>query len=148
METLADHAAKVKEPEQLVELVRQRLARQITGAQLTAAGELRALVLDPRAEELFRGGRGADANALSRLATAIETAARQSSERDEPPLLVVAPDVRRQVSAVVQRYAPGMSVMSYRELDPSVPFVTRGVVGAGDGKPVAKLGDGLLAAPR
>jgi hypothetical protein len=42
-----------------------------------------------------------------------------------------------------------MSVMSYRELDPSVPFVTRGVVGAGDaGKPVAKLGDGLLAAPR
>jgi flagellar biosynthesis protein FlhA len=150
LETLADHAAKVKEPEQLVELVRQRLARQITGAQLTASGELRALVLDPRAEELFRGGRGADANALSRLAAAIETAARQSSERDEPPLLVVAPDVRRQVSAVVQRYAPGMSVMSYRELDPSVPFVTRGVVGAANdtGKPVAKLGDGLFAAPR
>ena len=52
----------------------------------------------------------------------------QSAERDESPLLVVAPDVRRGVSAVAQRYAPGLRVMSYREIDPSVPFVTRGVV--------------------
>ena len=75
-------------------------------------------------------------------------AARKSSERDEPPILVVAPDVRRQVAAVAARYAPGLSVMSYRELDPAVPFVTRGVVGANDGKPVANLGSGLLAAQR
>jgi flagellar biosynthesis protein FlhA len=131
--------------------VRQRLARQITGLHLNPSGELRGLVLDPRAEELFRsGGRGPgnDPQALSRLASAIEDAARKAMERDEPPVLVVAPDVRRQVSGVAQRYAPGMSVLSYRELDPSVPFVTRGVVGHNDGKGVAKLGDGLFAGTR
>jgi flagellar biosynthesis protein FlhA len=149
LEALADHAGKVKEPEQLVELVRQRMARQITGAHVTAGGELRGLVLDPRAEELFRsGGRGGDPQALSRLAQAIEDAARKAMERDEPPVLVVAPDVRRQVAGVAQRYAPGMSVLSYRELDPAVPFVTRGVVAHGDGKGVAKLGDGLFAGTR
>ncbi len=149
LEALADNAAKVKEPEQLVELVRQRLARQITGRHLNPGGELRGLVLDPRAEELFRsGGRGADPQALSRVAQAIEDAARKAMERDEPPVLVVAPDVRRQVAGVAQRYAPGISVLSYRELDPSVPFVTRGVVAHGDGKGVAKLGDGLFAGTR
>jgi flagellar biosynthesis protein FlhA len=125
------------------------MARQITGAHITPGGELRGLVLDPRAEELFRnGGRGGDPQALSRIAQAIEDAARKAMERDEPPVLVVAPDVRRQVSGVAQRYAPGMSVLSYRELDPSVPFVTRGVVAHNDGKGVAKLGDGLFAGTR
>ena len=29
---------------------------------------------------------------------------------------------------MAQRHVPGLVVMSYREIDPSVPFVTRGVV--------------------
>jgi flagellar biosynthesis component FlhA len=88
------------------------------------------MVLDPRAEELFRqGGRSGDPQALSRITTALEAAARKSLGDDEDPLLVVAPDVRRAVAAVVQRYAPQLRVLSYREIDPSVPFVTRGVVG-------------------
>ena len=133
LETLADNAARVKDPNELAELVRQRLGRQISSLHLHAeSGELRALVLDPRAEDLFRqGGRGAgDPQALSRLTQAIEEAARRATERDEDPILVVAPDVRRAVAAVAVRYAPGLTVMSYRELDPAVPFVTRGVVSA------------------
>jgi flagellar biosynthesis protein FlhA len=128
LETLADHAAQVKDPGELGELVRQRLARQITACHAGDSGELRALVLDPRAEELFR--QRSDPQGLSRVAAAIEQVARRASENDEPPLLVVAPDVRRAVAAVAQRYAPGLSVMSYREIDPGVPFVTRGVLAA------------------
>ena len=129
LETLADAAPQQRDPAELTELVRQRLARQITAAYVDGAGELRALVLDPRAEELVRqGGRGNDPQALSRLTGAIEESARRAVERDEPPLLVVAPDVRRAVAAIAQRYAPGLTVLSYRELDPAVPFITRGVV--------------------
>jgi len=50
--------------------------------------------------------------------------------RDEPPLLVVAPDLRRTVAGIASRHVPGLAVMSYREVDPSVPFVTRGVISA------------------
>jgi flagellar biosynthesis protein FlhA len=141
LEALADHAAKVKDPAELAELVRQRLARQLSTQHLHDSGELRALVLDPRTEELFRG-RG-DPQALSRAAQAIDEAARKAADRDEPALLVVAPDVRRQVAGVAMRYAPGLTVLSYRELDPSIPFVARGVV-AVDGKTVARVGDRLL----
>jgi flagellar biosynthesis protein FlhA len=130
LETLADHADKTKEAGELTEHVRQRLARTITLANASERGELCALVLDPRAEELFRqGGRGGDPQALSRLTTAIEDAARAAANRDEPAILVVAPDVRRGVAAVALRHIPGLTVLSYREIDPSVPFVTRGVIG-------------------
>ena len=137
LEALADHAGKVKDPAELAELVRQRLARQLSTQHLHDSGELRALVLDPRTEELFRG-RG-DAQALSRAAQAIDEAARKAADRDEPALLVVAPDVRRHVAGVAMRYAPGLTVLSYRELDSSIPFVARGVV-AVDGKAVARAG--------
>ena len=131
LEALADNAGALKDPADLTEAVRQRLARQVTNRHLTEAGELRAMVLDPRAEELFRtGGRGHDPQALSRVTGALEEAARHAAERDEEAVLVVAPDVRRTVSAVAQRHVPGLSVLSYRELDPSVPLLTRAVVGA------------------
>ncbi len=131
LEALADHAPKEKDPAELTEHVRTRLARQISIQHTADSGELRAMVLDPRVEELFRAGpRGADPQALSRAAHGIEDAAKRAAERDETPVLVVAPDVRRAVAQVALRHAPGVAVLSYREVDPSVPFVTRGVVAA------------------
>ncbi|MCK6547722.1 flagellar biosynthesis protein FlhA [Myxococcota bacterium] len=128
LEALADNAATVKDPAELVELVRQRLARQITRSFAGEAHELQAMVLDPMLEELFRHpGRG-DIGALSRATSAIERAARDAAERDLAPVIVVAPDVRRAISQVALRHAPGLSVLSYRELDPSIPFITRGIV--------------------
>jgi flagellar biosynthesis component FlhA len=50
--------------------------------------------------------------------------------RDEPPLLVCAPDLRRTLAQIASRHIPGLSVMSYREVDPTVQFVTRGVISA------------------
>ena len=89
------------------------------------------MVLDPRAEQLFRDGKrpqAADVRALTQLTRALEDATHTAISRDEPALLVVAPDVRRAVAAVAERHVPGLTVMSYREVDPSIPFVTRGVV--------------------
>ncbi|MCC7381323.1 MAG: flagellar biosynthesis protein FlhA [Deltaproteobacteria bacterium] len=129
LEALADHAAQVKDASELTELVRQRLARQITFGHLSDQGELRGSILDPRAEEVLRnGGRGADPQVLSRIAKGIEEAARVAAEHDDPPVLLVAPDVRRAVAAIAMRHAPGLAVLSYRELDPSVPFLTSGIV--------------------
>jgi flagellar biosynthesis protein FlhA len=129
LEALADHATQVKDPAELTELVRQRLARRITRQNLTDGGQLRAMVLAPKAEDLFRDGGTRNARALSKLTGEIEEQTRRAVEADVPAVLVVAPDIRRTVSAVAQRHIPGLTVLSYREVDPSVPFVTHNVIG-------------------
>ncbi len=130
LEALADHAAQMKNPDDLTEVVRQRLSRRLTRAQLSPDGSLRPLVLDPRAEQLLRDGTGRSARALTLLTEDIAAKARDLAMRDEPPVLVVAPDLRRAVAGIAARHVPGLAVMSYREVDPTVPFVTRGVVSA------------------
>jgi flagellar biosynthesis protein FlhA len=130
LEALADHAHAVKNPDDLTEMVRQRLARRLTRSQLSGDGSLRPLVLDPRAELLLRDASGRNARALTKLTEEIAAKARDLAMRDEPPLLVVAPDLRRAVAGIASRHVPGLAVMSYREVDPSVPFVTRGVISA------------------
>jgi flagellar biosynthesis protein FlhA len=130
LETLADHAGVTKSTDDLTEMVRQRLARRLTRAQLSSDGSLRPLVLDPRAESMLRDGSGRQARAISKLTEDIAARARDLAMRDEPPLLIVAPDLRRVVAGIASRHIPGLAVMSYREVDPSVPFVTRGVISA------------------
>ena len=39
-------------------------------------------------------------------------------------------DLRRAVAGIAMRHVPGLAVLSYREVDPVVPFVTRGVITA------------------
>jgi flagellar biosynthesis protein FlhA len=130
LETLADHAGATKNTDDLTEMVRQRLARRLTRSQLSGDGSLRPLVLDPRAEALLRDGSGRQARAISKLTEDIAARAKDLAMRDEPPLLIVAPDLRRAVAGIASRHIPGLAVMSYREVDPSVPFVTRGVISA------------------
>ena len=128
LEALADHAGAVKNPDELTELVRQRLARRITRSHLGMDGSLRPLVLDPRAEALFREQHPRNARTLSKLTDDLAASARDLTRNDESPVLVVAPDIRRVVAGVAARHVPGLAVISYREVDPSVPFVTRGVI--------------------
>jgi flagellar biosynthesis protein FlhA len=130
LEALADHAPATKNADDLVEMVRQRLARRLTRGQLSLDGSLRPLVLDPRAEQMLREGGVKHTRALSRLTEDLVARSRDLAMKDEPPVLVVAPDLRRTVAGIAQRHVPGLVVMSYREVDPTVPFVTRGVVSA------------------
>jgi flagellar biosynthesis protein FlhA len=130
LEALADHAGAMKNPDDLTEVVRQRLARRLTRAQLSDDGSLRPLVLDPRAEALFRDASGRSARQLTKLTEDLAARARDLAVLDQPPVLVVAPDLRRAVAGIAARHVPGLAVMSYREVDPGVPFVTRGVISA------------------
>ena len=102
----------------------------LTRAQVSSDGTLRPLVLDPRAEALLRDGTGRGARALSRLTDDLAARARDVTITDDPPVLVVAPDLRRAMAGIAARHVPGLAVMSYREVDPTVPFVTRGVISA------------------
>jgi flagellar biosynthesis protein FlhA len=126
-ESLCDHARDTKDTVQLAELVRARLARQITARFVSEEGKVSALVLDPRAEEAFRNG-FPDASGTQRLLSSLDSAARGFAGLATPPVLICAADVRRNVSEFLARRVPGLSVLSYREIDGKTTVRTLGVV--------------------
>ncbi|MEZ4363635.1 MAG: flagellar biosynthesis protein FlhA [Kofleriaceae bacterium] len=135
LEALADHTPTVKDPDELTELVRQRLHRRLSRDHLSADGTLRPLVIDPRAEAVLREAGPRLAPALSRLGDELAARARELTIRDEPALLVVAPDLRRLAAKLAKKHAPGLAVLSYREVDPTLPFATRAVVSLSEVRP-------------
>ncbi len=54
LEALFEIAPTTRDPEQLTELVRQRLYRQITSSYTGRDGSVAALILDPQVEDMFR----------------------------------------------------------------------------------------------
>jgi flagellar biosynthesis protein FlhA len=127
LEALADHGRHVKEPEALAELVRERLARHITSRFRDDDGRVAALILDPHAEQAFRDG-GPDASAAERILASLDGASRAFAGVTTPPAVICAPDVRRAVHAFLSRRVPGLSVLSYAEIDGTATIRSLGVV--------------------
>jgi flagellar biosynthesis protein FlhA len=128
-ETLADAGRETKHPLELTERVRHRLARAISARFKDDRGRIAAVVLDPRAEEVFRN-HGPDATSAQRVLSSLDSAARAFAGVTTPPVLLCAPDVRRGVADFLSRRIPGLSVLSYREVDPKATVRTLGVVSA------------------
>ncbi len=128
-ETLADAGRETKHPLELTERVRHRLARAISARFKDDRGRIAAVVLDPRAEEVFRN-HGPDATSAQRVLSSLDNAARAFAGVTTPPVLLCAPDVRRAVADFLSRRIPGLAVLSYREVDPKATVRTLGVVSA------------------
>jgi len=137
LEALADHASQIKDPDALTELVRQRMAKHLTARIRGEDGRVNAFVLDPQLEQDLRmatestGGVAAafDGQAIPRILGALERMAATFQELPTLPVLVVAPDIRPHLAAFAARHVPGLSVYSYREIEPDTPITTIGVVG-------------------
>lgn len=130
LEALGELAAHTKDPEQLTELVRERLAAQIT-ARFRADGVVNALTLDGRLEQVLRmslseiakGTGGAlDPEMLRNLTAAAERAQAAFGAHGASPLVVTAPDLRRYVRAILERKLPQLPVVSFREIEPNAPL--------------------------
>ncbi len=129
MEALADIATQTKDTEQLTELLRERLASQITSRHQAADGSVAALTLSPRVEETLRqslreiasGTGGALSPDLLRgLAASAEKAFAKFMAIGSSPVLVTSPDLRRYVRAIFERKLPQLPVISFREIEPNV----------------------------
>jgi len=142
LEGLIEMATSTKDPEQLTEMTRQRLARQLTAAYTGADGTISTLVLEPAIEDMFRrslreiaqGTGGAlDPELARQLGISLEEASRKMLASGLTPCVVTSPDVRRYVRAFAERRCPQLAVLSFRELDPSAnirPFETVGFAAA------------------
>jgi flagellar biosynthesis protein FlhA len=140
LEALAEVVPQTRDPEQLTELVRERLTAHITARFKGADGAVAALTLDPRLEELLRrslrelasGAGGAlDPSLLRAIAQAAEAALPRFHALGATPVLVTPPDLRRYVRAIFEWKLPQLAVVSFRELEPSAPLRIVERLGAG-----------------
>ncbi|MBI5537757.1 MAG: flagellar biosynthesis protein FlhA [Deltaproteobacteria bacterium] len=129
LEALLEFSPSTKDTEQLTELTRQRLSRQLTAAYKAKDGAIHALILHPQVDDMFQrslrdiaaGTGGAlDPEETRRLGLAIERAVARQIATGRPPVLVTRPDLRRYIRAFAERRVPTLAVLSFREVEPSV----------------------------
>ena len=128
LESLIELGPQTRDPEQLTELVRQELSRQITANFTGQDGSIAALVLDPEVEEMFRrslaeisqGTSGAlDPERPRNLGDKLFGPMERVQNMGLMPCLVTSPDLRRYVRAFAERRCPAPGVLSFREVEPT-----------------------------
>ena len=136
LEALIELAPSTRDSEQLTEMIRQRLSRQITASFKGSDGTLAALVLDAPVEDMFRrslreiaqGTGGAlDPELARQLGLSLEASVKRMVQAGRAPCVVTSPDIRRYLRAFAERRCPELAILSFRELEPDVavkPFET------------------------
>jgi type III secretion protein V len=138
-EALAIGAQHERDTVALAEVARAGLRRQITADVAGGRASLPVYLLAPAVEEAFRdGSRYASAGGPVPLDPAlamsiVERLRALDGAPREPsavrPVLVVAPDVRRHVRAVVEGELPDLAVVSYQDLMPALALRAIATVG-------------------
>ena len=134
LETLADHAPHTKDTSLLTEFVRQRLGRSITRKYTDEENILHVVTLDHNAENIFRrgqtpdGGQALDPRLAQNLLANIEQIVQSASNQELFPVLLTAPDLRRQMRTFTERFIPNLAVLSYKEIDPGIDIKAVGAV--------------------
>ncbi len=129
LEALLEAAPSTRDPEQLTELVRQKMSRQLTAAYRAPDGTLSTLILDPAVEAMFRrslseiaaGTGGAlDPRKAQELGDKLEGGVSRMQALGLAPCLITSPELRRYIRAFAERRCPQLGVLSFREMEPSV----------------------------
>jgi flagellar biosynthesis protein FlhA len=137
LEAVGDGAPRSKDTSFLVEQVRRRLARQITGRVADPSGVVHALTLDRSAEDILRKSLGqseGEATLAPDVATAkrfianLETHASNFAAMGRPTTLVAPPDLRRPIFDFASRFIPDLWVVTARELSPGTQVEPAGTI--------------------
>ncbi len=121
----------------IIEHVRARLARQITGSITGPGGYVPLLTLSPVWEQAFGEslvGQGEDRqlamspSQLQDFIRALRDAFEAQAMRGELPVLVTSPAIRPYVRSIVERFRPATVVLSQNEIHPKARLRTLGQV--------------------
>jgi flagellar biosynthesis protein FlhA len=137
IEVLADSGRATKDPDQLTELVRQRLGTVICQTLANRAGELQVLTLDPTIEhQLATSLRAVDNRTslvleprfaeqmLGKIAASVE----RMMKGNVMPVLLTAPELRRHLRRVTERVLPHLAIVSMSEVPTTVSLKSYAVV--------------------
>ena len=136
IEALAEHAARVQEPNELTTIVRMALGRAIVQQIFPGENELPVMTLDAKLERLLMqalqaGGEGAGIE--PGLADAIVAQTEQAAQRQEqmglPTVLLVPASLRTLLSRFLRRSLPQLRVLSHSEIPDSKTIKVTSLVG-------------------
>ena len=137
LETLADHAASIKDPQLLTEHVRSALGRAITKKLLNAEGALPLITLDRSIEETLAAGimqtdqgpqLSVDPEFVRQFVDRLNHKAVEASQEAQQPILLCSPLIRSHLKQLVDRFIPQFIVLSHNEITPNVNVKALGVV--------------------
>lgn len=137
IETLAEHAARIQDPNELTAVVRIALGRAIVQQIYPGVQELSVMALDNRLERLLMQaiqasgpeGAGIEPGLADTLATQADMATRQQEKMGLPPVLLVPNSLRALLSRFLHRAIPQLKVLSHSEIPDSKTIRVTSLVG-------------------
>jgi len=121
LESVVHHAAQVKDPADLTELVRGDIGRIICDGYRDDNGRVRVMVLEPRLEMALRDS-GRDGNLalqpkeLERFIGVLSREWQKAGVQDQPAALLTDGPLRRMTRHAVERALPHLAVVAYTEI--------------------------------
>lgn len=136
METLADYAPVTKDTDMLTEYVRQSMRRNITkrfiynmqAKVITLDGSLEQAIMDSVQQTEYGSYLNMDPNNAQRIINNLLRELQKLTSIGEQPIVLASPVVRLYFKRMTEQVAPGLVVLSYNELDPSIEVQSVGVV--------------------
>ena len=137
IETLAEHATRIQDPNELTALVRIALGRAIVQQIYPGAQELSVMALDNKLERLLMQaiqasgpeGAGIEPGLADTLATQADVATRKQEQMGLPPVLLVPNSLRALLSRFLHRAIPQLKVLSHSEIPDSKTIRVTSLVG-------------------
>jgi len=137
LETLADWAPHIKHPEKLAEFCRKKLARAITAKFVTNEGVLPLASLTPSLERTLsdavqQNDEGSflalEPGIAQILINRLSKMAEKFMEAGQTPLILAPAHLRAALYHFVERFVPGMHVISHQEIAPNTRVQSLGLV--------------------
>jgi len=137
IETIAEHAATVRDANELTALVRVALGRAIVQQIFPATNELSVMTLDNRLERLLLqalqtsgpDGTGIEPGLADTIAVQTEQATRHQEQMGLTPVLLVPAPLRALLARFLRRALPQLKVLSQAELPESKTIKVTRLVG-------------------
>jgi len=125
LETMVDFAGRVKDMEQMGELVRAAIARTITRQLLDENGKLICITLEPTLERTLQdsiqhtaGGvqLAADPILQQQVVQSLQTKAEAAMAEGQQPIVLCGTQVRLPLRKLLERNSVGLAVLAYNEV--------------------------------
>lgn len=137
LETLADWAPHVKHPEKLSEFVRRKLSRTITAKFINSDGVLPLASINPALERALADAvqqtdegsyLALDPGVAQLLITRLSKISEKFAEAGQTPLILAPSHLRAALFHFVERFVPGMAVITHHEIAANTKVHSLGVV--------------------
>ena len=121
-ETLAEHATRSQDPDELTSAVRTSLGRMIVQQINGMAAELSVITLDPQLEQLLHqavqadGVGGVEPGLAERLFSALQESVQKQEAMGQSAVLLVSALIRTMLARFVRHTIPNLHVLSYNEI--------------------------------